>query len=274
MKKLLVISLLLLSINAGAQTDSTRFERLDSLLTEYFSMMNGIDVESKCLECDYLIDSCADSLTRTHVALKIYDHYKEPLLMGDEAVAIHVFDKWFADGSVKMRSETEKMDAAIHADFNRNTLIGMQAPEVVLKKVCGGRKCIPAKGRTGILFFYDTGCSKCRAEVKWLPKVLEDISFEMDFYAVYTGSDKKAWREFRNSHFRFKNRNVEVFNLWDPGMDSNYQMLYGVLVTPRIFVVDTDGLVIGRRLEPYSLKQLLQYIGIAQTHKADEGNNR
>ena len=47
-------------------------------------------------------------------------------------------------------------------------------------------------------------------------------------------------------------------------MESDYQRLYGVLTTPRIYVIEPQGSVIGRRLEVDSLVELLGYAGAIQ----------
>jgi hypothetical protein len=44
--------------------------------------------------------------------------------MGAEAVAIHVLDKWFIDGPVRMYDDVDLLHARIFADFNRQSLIG------------------------------------------------------------------------------------------------------------------------------------------------------
>ena len=40
-------------------------------------------------------------------------------------------------------------------------------------------------------------------------------------------------------------------------MESDYLSLYGVISTPKLYMTAPDGRIIGRRLEPESLAQLL-----------------
>lgn len=253
MKRLFIpLILLLLPIGAAAQ----RYDGLDSLLTGFYTALERAPLEEKTAEFDALIASCRDSLTRQHVATEIFDHYKDAPVMGDEEISVHIYDRWFADGTVKMAGEFSLMDARMFADFNRSTLIGCDAPQVVLIKPGGAKVSVPEKGRTAILFFYDTECAKCRLEAKVLPGILESIDFPVRFYAVYSGSDRKSWNRFRRE-FRVRNTSVRVEHFWDPGIDSDFIRWYGVISTPRMYLMEPSGSIIGRRLEPESLQQIL-----------------
>lgn len=278
MKRRLIISLLLsmllpLAVSAASVTvpqvdtsDKFKYAKLDSLLAEFYSALEREDVEVKGREFDNIISTCQDSLTRQHVALHIFDHYRFSRIMGEEAVALHVYDEWIASGKVSTRSEFEQMDAELFAEFNRYSLLGMKAVPVALRKPCGGKMTIPVEGRKGILFFYDTSCAKCRLESAVLPAVLDKVDFPVDFYAVYVGEDKTDWRAFRKN-FKLHNRQVRMFHLWDPEMDSGYQKYYGVTGTPKMFVVLEDGEILGRRLEVTNLEEIIHYISIANGKK-------
>ncbi len=245
-----------------AQTDSLyRYAGLDSLLTEFYVTLEREDIAVKNAEFDSLISSCRDSLTRQHVTLSVFDHYRHARVMGEEAVAIHIYDTWLATGAVRTATDIELMDAQIFADFNRSSLLGMTAPKLTLFKPGGGSRTVPADGRVSVLFFYDTSCAKCRLESRLLPSVLAQVDFPMDFYAVYVGTDKKEWKAFRRN-FKIPGRKVKLVHLWDPEMDSDYQRYYGVTGTPKMFLIWKDGEILGRRLEVSNLQEMIHYIQI------------
>ena len=219
-------------------------------------------MEVKCGEFDTLISTCRDSLTRQHVTLRILDHYMHSRVMGEEGVAIHIYDKWLEPGLVKATSEFELMDAELFANCNRRSLIGMKAEKIELQMPGGGYRTVPEDGKIAVLFFYDTACAKCRLEAAALPSVLQEVDFPMNFYAVYVGYDKREWKAFRRN-FRLKGmKDISLVHLWDPEMESGYQIIYGVTATPRMFVTWTDGEIIGRRLEVTNLQQIIEYIRI------------
>ena len=101
MRRLLLIlaTALLTLLPLRAQVDSADVAKTLSLVDEYVKALESERIETKLAECDFLIDTCMDSLMRQAVAVRLYGHYAESPLMGDESVAVHLYDRWFADGS-------------------------------------------------------------------------------------------------------------------------------------------------------------------------------
>ena len=260
-KCLLVLLLLGCSVCAAAQVDTTgRYAGLDSLLTQFYGALLREDVSVKNAEFDGLIESCRDSLTRQHVALAIFDHYRYSRVMGEEAVAVHIFDEWIATGKVEPRSEFEMFEAERFALEHRGTLLGMPAPIMTLRTPCGGRRTIPRADRAAVLFFYSPGCSKCRLETYALPAVLAQVEVPLDFYAIDVDKDRKEFRAFRKA-LKTSNKNVKMIHLWDPKDESTLLLDYGVFSTPKVFMV-WEGEILGRRLEMDSLQEIIQYINL------------
>lgn len=244
------------------------FPGLDSLLTQFYDVLERVSTEEKNSELDHLIVMVSDSLARQHVTMTILDHYMFSRVMGEESVAVHVYDTWIASGLVKPRGEFESMQAEIFARFNRHSLLGMKATPVELYKSNGRTATVPEEGRISIMFFYDTNCAKCRLESKVLPLTLAKIDFPADFNAVYVGSDKRSWKEFRKT-FKVKNSKVRVRHFWDPDIDSDYAVMYAVTGTPRLYVIWSDLEIIGRRLEVTNLEEIIQYISLTYGKKED-----
>ena len=240
----------------SAPRDSAALARIDSLLLRYVGAIITEPVVSKERECEFLIGTAKVPELKRHIALKLYDHYKDSPLMGDEAVAIYIYDHWFADGSIPMRGEFDKLEADMFAGLNRQTLLGMRAPKLRFRTPCGRGKTIPVDGRTAVLYFFDTSCAKCKLESAVLPGILDGAGFPLNFYAIYAGQDRKAWAEFRKA-FRCKSKDVKVVHLWDPKVKSDFLRTYGVLSTPRLYVVEPQGSILGRRLEAENLQELL-----------------
>lgn len=233
------------------------YAALDSLALNYLGAIQMESVETKQGECDYLIGSVRDSLLRQHLAVTLFKYYKDAPVMGDEAVAIHIHDKWFATGKTVFPGEFEGLDAQMFCNLNRNSLLGMDAPVLVARKYCGGRMRVPVPGATTLIWFYDTACSKCKVESKVLPGVLEKaVDFPVTLVAFYTGQSRKEWREFRRA-FKVNSPNVKLLHCWDPEVESDYLRLYGVVSTPKMYMVAPEGSIIGRRLEVESLQSLL-----------------
>ncbi len=245
----------------SAQLDSAVTDALGTKLAEYVSVIETEPSDVKCSETDFLIGSCTDSLVRQFTAVTLYGHYAGSPLMGDETVAIHIFDKWFAPGKVKMQTGTDFMNARIFAEFNRQSLIGCKAPELDLETMQGTNAVLfgdnGSNGRLSILFFYDSGCSTCKMESIMLRSILRDRKYRLNLFAVYTGQSETEWRKFAEDYLAIDNPGIGVSHLWDPEIRSDFQMKYGILQTPRLFLVSGSGIIIGRRLDTLALKELL-----------------
>ena len=209
-------------------------------------------------ECDFLIGACADSLVRQHVGIRLYDHYVTSALMGDEAVAIYLYDNWFAPRRIAFESEIDLLNAGIYADFNRHSLIGMQAPAVTLESMDGAQVALPRTGGFSVVYFYDTECSRCRLESALLRMLLSSGQFPLTFCAVYTGDRREAWERYAGEQLAIVSEAVQVLHLWDPELGSDFQRLYGVLQTPRLFLLAPDGRILGRQLDTEALLELLK----------------
>ena len=248
--------------------EAARYARLDSLLIQFYGALEREEIDVKNAEFDALIASCQDSLTRQHVALSIFDHYRYSRLMGEEAVAVHIYDEWIDTGKVAPRSEFELFEAERFALENRSTLIGMPAPKLTLRTPCGGRRTIPSDTRPAVLFFYSPHCAKCRLETHALPAVLADVEFPLDFYAIDVDTERQDFKAFRKA-LKTTNKNVWMIHLWDPKSESTLLLDYGVFSTPKVFVV-WEGEILGRRLEMDSLQEIIHYINLLYGQEKEE----
>lgn len=278
-----VISVLLICFCfcAYAQSDTTKLAVLHRRLLSYLNAMENRSIGQKQQEVDFMIGSCAEGEVRNHVALTIYDYYLNSKLMGDEAVAIHVTDEWFLPGRASMANDVDLMNARIYAEFNKRSLIGQRAPSLRMKTPQGAAKEVLGMvsdsladgcSRYRVLFLYDSDCSKCRIESILLKTMFRQVDYPIDFIAVYTGDNAQKWVEFREQNLNFEFRQARLFHYWDPGIESDYQRKYGVLQTPRMFLIAKDGTILGRNLDTSALMKLLELY--ASEKKLNYGEER
>lgn len=274
MRKLLTVLLLLALAGRAAagqerqplpdasrqEADSLQLARLDRKLEEFFAALENEPVAVKNAEADFLIGSCTTDDLRNHVAVRLYDHYLRSKRMGDEGVAVHLADTWFATGKARFFNEIDEMNARIYAEFNRSSLLGEPAPELSALAPDGASLDIPgcSAGRVAVLYLYDTDCAKCRLETMLLRHAFAEKDFPVDFIAFYTGDDAESWERFRAEQLAFAAPSLRTVHAWDPGFDSDFQRKYGVLQTPRMFLLDRKGVIIGRGLDTQALMQLLE----------------
>lgn len=254
--------------------DSLKFEALGRKLDEYCLALHSEPIPVQQSECDFLIESTSDSLVRQYVATYLYEKYFTSPLMGAESVAIHILDKWFIPGKVRFKDEIELLNARIFADFNRQSLIGMKAGSLTLRDRAGEQVTLfgqDASPGFQVLFFYDSECSKCKVETILLRNILETEDFPVRFYAVYAGTDREKWEEYIDGKFRADPLSAKVEHLWDPEGESDFQHLFGVIQTPRLFLIAPDNTIIGRSLDAKALTFMLH--GIYEQKNLDYGSD-
>lgn len=243
----LALAALFTALSLCAQED--RYAALDAKLEEYFAALSGEPLEVQNAECDFLISSCKDSLVRQFVALKIYDHYLRSKIMGEDGVAVHVADTWFIPGKVAMHSDVDLLNAKVFAEFNRDALVGADAPVLQVPDPNGQTVTIPFADSYTVLYFYDTSCSTCRIETPRLCQFLRETDFPLKAVAFNTGLEEEEWEKYRAGSLDVPG----LVHVWDPEIDSDYQRRYGVLQTPRMFLIGPDGKVVGRGLDTPAL---------------------
>ena len=253
MKRLLT-ALLAVFFTFTLSAQDERFAALGAKLEEYFAALAGDPIPVQNAECDFLIESCQDSLTRQFVALKIYDHYLNSKIMGDEGVAVHIADTWFIPGKVAMKDDMDLLNAKVFAEFNRQAQLGAAAPGLVARDPDGAAVALPVEGEYTLLYFYDTSCSTCRIETPRLCNFLKNTTFPLKAVAFYTGDKEDEWARYRAVSLDAPG----LVHVWDPELESDFQRKYGVLQTPRMFLIAPDGTVVGRGLDTPALQILTE----------------
>ena len=275
------------------EEEKTDYETLDKKLNEYFSVIEYKSFEVQKEECDFIIEACTDSLVKQFTAIKTYQFFYESKIMGIEGTAIHIFDRWFKSGEIKFKSEFDYFAANLHSEMNRPTLIGKVAPPISIGYVSSYRdstvreisvdiiptcpetieaklstefiptsqiapppidttttetslKSTPAHADTTIveiipsekknykvLYFYDVDCAKCKLESIKLRSVMDNTDPSVEFIPINVAE----------------------------GIDlSDFHKTYGLIQTPRLFLLSPDDTIVGRGLDAESLELLLSSI--------------
>lgn len=241
--------ILLLAVSLGLKAQE--FPELGAKLEEYTAAIAGESVQVKDSECDFLISTCQLPETRQYAALWLYEHYLGSKLLGDEDVAVHIAQDWFLSGKVPMKTEADLLQAKLFVRLNGDLLLGMKAPQKIFRDENLLEQAVPSEGRYSVLYFFDTSCSSCRVESARLDAFVRTSTLPVDFYAIYTGSDEAAWARYRATSLR-----GDFIHLFDPSGEAILD--YGVVKTPRMFLIAADGTILGRGIDTPALRELLE----------------
>ena len=208
---------------------------------------------------DELIASARSKELQNRLAHTAYEFFYNPSIMGQEGVAVHIAQKWFLDGPLDWPNEEGKFMLRTFVEFNKHSLIGMDAPQLELTDTTGNKVSLKdMAGEYTIVYFYTDDCRTC---IKETPKLVDLVNeFEdgvLSVYAVYANDNRQRWKEYIEKELFIFNPFMEWVNVYDPDYSSGFQLLYNVVQTPQMFLLDRDKKIIGRGLSVKNLKELL-----------------
>ena len=243
-----------------------------SSVESYLKSLERNSTEALTFIAEDLVQS-AHSTLKPYIALQIFNLFKEAEIMGQEAVAVEIAKRYLLNdksgGIEEMLGYEAYFGIMAFVQMNEHSLIGMQAPQIELPDSLGCLHSIPKcdEGADGaspflqLFYFYTSNCSSCRATTPLLAELLQRYSgIPIKIYAIFTGSSRGEWMSECAKFSLIKNPLVERIDLWDPEVESNFPLLYGVISTPQMLLTTDKGIIVGRRLTPKSLEQLLEAI--------------
>ena len=243
-----------------------------SSVESYLKSLERNSTEALTFIAEDLVQS-AHSTLKPYIALQIFNLFKEAEIMGQEAVAVEIAKRYLLNdksGSIEeMLGYETYFGIMAFVQMNEHSLIGMQAPQIELPDSLGCLHSIPKCGEGAdeaspflqLFYFYTSNCSSCRTTTPLLAELLQRYSgIPIKIYAIFTGSNRSEWMSECAKFSLIKNPLVERIDLWDPEVESNFPLLYGVISTPQMLLTTDKGIIVGRRLTPKSLEQLLEAI--------------
>lgn len=248
----LIASVLLLLLPVSLQNDDVVLAKME----EYLAAIDYLEIPAAQMEVDFMISSVADSTLREKVAVGAYKHFRNSKVMGSENVAVHIFDNWFANFNQHFDTLDEYEEAEFYAFINRQSLIGATAATIEMNDENGLPVTFPAMAEKSIIYFYTTGCPKCLYTSLKLREFLQNRDEKIEVFAIYTGSDQIEWRKYIEIEFNLPSDCKSVIKHLN-AEDADFVVQYGVIQTPRLFLVDENGVVVGRNLDVEALSRLL-----------------
>lgn len=243
-----------------------------SSVESYLKSLERNSTEALTFIAEDLVQS-AHSKLKPYIALQIFNLFKEAEIMGQEAVAVEIAKRYLLNdksgGIEEILGYEAYFGIMAFVQMNEHSLIGMQAPQIELPDSLGCLHSIPECGEGAdeaspflqLFYFYTSNCSSCRATTPLLAELLQRYSgIPIKIYAIFTGSSRGEWMSECAKFSLIKNPLVERIDLWDPEVESNFPLLYGVISTPQMLLTTDKGIIVGRRLTPKSLEQLLEAI--------------
>lgn len=244
---------------AQEKKDTNYVKVLHSYIDRYLESVPLI-TDSLISASDHLIAFSEDPVVKSHIAGYLFDRFSRYPVMGMESVAVYIAKEYFLNGRVKPSDEDQRFFISLYVKLNENSLIGMDAPDLRLPGPEGDSVSLrKIKSSYQLIWFYDDKCNVCKTELPLIKELLSQFEFlDISLYAVYTQASKE---DFVNSVKEIisgvQMTDKKWYFVWDPTFESGFHLLYNVISTPQLFLLDKDKKIIGRNLNSRSLHVLL-----------------
>ncbi|MFC4263119.1 DUF4369 domain-containing protein [Ferruginibacter yonginensis] len=196
------------------------------------------------------------------------DEYINPKYMGQDAIFVHLFDKYHSKGISNWLNEKQQETITRRAFMLMSNLVGEKAANLDFVDTAG--KPTPLYGIDApytLLVFWDPTCGHCKEEI---PKI--DSFYRANWqkkglkiYAVLSETDnlKTTWVNYINEHRIGDWINVyqtkAAKELDEKEQRATYKQLYDVIVTPTYYLLDKDKRIIAKKLSREQINDFLEF---------------
>lgn len=194
------------------------------------------------------------------------DEYINPKYMGQDAVFVHLFEKYHSKGVSSWLNEKQMETISRRAYMQMSNLIGIKAANLEMVDTAGKDKSLyDLNAAYTLVVFWDPTCGHCKEEIPRIDSIYRASwkAHGVKIYAVLSEEDKKEqWIVYINEHhisdwanvYQTKETAKAITDAQRPG----YRQLYDVTQTPTLFLLDKEKRIMGKKLNWKQLDDLLQ----------------
>lgn len=218
-------------------------------------------------EADYLLLLARNSEGMYKLMLNwLTDEYITPKYMGQDAIFVHLFEKYHSKGLTPWLTEKQQKTISDRAYMLMANLIGKKASDLVMTDSSG--KLVSLYGLEAdytVVVFWEPSCSHCQHEVPRLDSIYrakwkaEGVKI---FAVLSEGDEVTKWKEFIQKHDL--KEWVHVYQSEEERKKEaaseypNYKQLYDITQTPTLYLLDKDKHIIAKKLGILQMDEMLQ----------------
>jgi thiol-disulfide isomerase/thioredoxin len=237
----------------------------ESKLEKYFRDLVSPNPDSLIKEIDHmLLYSRASKEMYKFLLVHFVQKYINPQYMGQDAVFVHLFEKYINTNKAEFFTPQYKEFAAKRAYSLMANLIGRQAPQLdMIDSLNKPQPLYNVKSNFTVVVFWDPTCSHCKEVVPKVDSIYEAKwkNEDVQVYAVKTEGSREQWLTFIKEY----NLNGWTHVFPTPGRDEaeiaagrpGYKQLYDVYQTPMLYLLDKDKRIIAKKLTYLQINEVI-----------------
>ncbi len=195
------------------------------------------------------------------------DEYLNPKFMGQDAIFVHLFEKYHSQGLSPWLSDIQQKGIARKAYLTMSNLVGEKAANLAFTDTAGKiAELYNVNASYTVVVFWDPSCGHCK-EV--LPKIDSFYRAQwqkqnIKIYAVLTEkeSQKQDWLKYINENKIGDWVNVyqtqQQLDVETKELQPSYRQLFDISQTPTLYLLDKDKNIIAKKLTLTQMNDLLQ----------------
>ncbi len=225
-------------------------------LERYYKDLVSPEADSIDREIDYmLLFSRTNKDMFKFLLVYFTQKYVNPEFMGQDAVFIHLFEKYINTGQADFFTEKYRKFVDDRAYSIMANLIGQPAPNLEMTDTSGNiRSLYEIPANFILVCFWDPTCSHCKEIIPKVDSIYQaKWKYEgLQVYAVMVDGGQENWRNFIRAH------NLEDWvNVYQTTAQHDtvaaagrpdYRQLYDVYQTPVLYLLDKEKRIVAKKL--------------------------
>ncbi len=225
-------------------------------LDKYFKDLVPPEADSISREADnMLLLSRTNKEMFKYLLIYFVQKYINPEYMGQDAVFVHLFEKYINTGQADFFTEKYRKYVNDRAYSLMANLIGQPAPNLEMTDTSGKpQQLYDVDAPFIIICFWDPTCSHCKETVPKVDSIYQAKWKQegVQLYGVMVDGGKEEWLKFIHEHNLKDWIHVyQTSSQHDAEAASNkpgYRQLYDVYQTPILYLLDKDKRIIAKKL--------------------------
>lgn len=239
-------------------------------IERYYREVISPEPDSIIKDVDYKLSLARSSPEMYKFLLNwLTDEFINPKYMGQDAVFVHLFEKYHSKGLTSWLNEKQMEAISRRAYMLMANLIGEKAAELeMLNTEDKPTSLYSVNADYTIVCFWDPNCGHCKEEIPRLDSIYRSSwqKHNLKIFAVLTPDNKQSvkaeWLTFIKEHnigdwthvYKTKEMEDADFAAQRPG----FRQLYDINMTPTVYLLDKEKRIIGKKLTLLQLNDLLE----------------
>jgi thiol-disulfide isomerase/thioredoxin len=235
-------------------------------LNKYMKELTPQNPDSILKSASYIIDKSKGNkelfkFTANWIAIQ-YQPTKTTVMDG-EAIYAPLIEKYFTRDQAFWSDSAEISNIRKSAIQMKSSYIGKIGQNVWGNDVNGSRKeFYDLKSKIKVLFIYNPDCEHCQEQAPQLRKIYDEYKSKgVGLFSIATQGDYDKWKAFGPKY------GVNWTDVTDPNLDSNYHLKYYVDITPEIYVLNENNIIVAKNLKAPQLPLILDRELLKLSHK-------